>query len=490
MDEGSPVWAGDESAAGPGWACNFRSSLGWVSGDQDPASCTHLSAVLSPADPQRTLLRSSVSTPRGSFLPLACTPPRTGRSLPRRRLSSTIRRFSMFRTAAPGTQAGPHRRLGRTPEPAPSFACSFCPRLPRPGPPTPSSFPVSSNLRPFSPSCARVPSPLATSLPLPVPHPCTAPPTTGGLQAASGLVRRGTGTSPVPRQQPFSPPRTFFGCFLQKPGSLGRSPGAGGRSWGPGLLPASSWDGHSGRAPRQTHVSRSCRSGPEAPSDRLVSAARRSRQTARLVDGGRATRRHGRPPALRINGPPTTGLRGERRLPKAPAPREAACSPQGVPAEERGPRPDLHEQRQAGSLPRCPACPPRGQGRRVGSALSESLPYGHGHDREPAVGRSGQGCGCSGAQEAGPDSLCVVGPACPPLWASCSPAWTPGACAQQAGPQAMSPPEPLGITAGLDTGQHPPCGCHHPTHATSHQVTALPGATRREGPTDRSNGRW
>lgn len=80
MDEGSPVWAGDESASGPGWACNFRSSLGWVSGDQDPASCTHLSAVLSPADPQRTLLRSSVSTPRGSFLPLACTPPRTGRS--------------------------------------------------------------------------------------------------------------------------------------------------------------------------------------------------------------------------------------------------------------------------------------------------------------------------------------------------------------------------------------------------------------------------
>lgn len=324
----------------------------------------------------------------------------------------------------------------------------------------------------------------------PCPPSLHCPPTTGGLQAASGLVRRGTSTSPVPRQQPFSPPRTFFGCFLQKPGSLGRSPGAGGRSWGPGLLPASSWDGHSGRAPRQTHVSRSCRSGPEAPSDRLVSAARRSRQTARLVDGGRATRRHGRPPALRINGPPTTGLRGEQRLPKAPAPREAACSPQGVPAEERGPRPDLHEQRQAGSLPRCPACPPRGQGRRVGSALSESLPYGHGHDREPAVGRSGQACGCSGAQEAGPDSLCVVGPACPHLWASCSPAWTPGACAQQAGPQAMSPPEPLGITAGLDTGQHPPCGCHHPTHATSHQVTALPGATRRERPTDKSNGRW
>lgn len=297
MDEGSPVWAGDESAAGPGWACNFRSSLGWVSGDQDPASCTHLSAVLSPADPQRTLLRSSVSTPRGSFLPLACTPPRTGRSLPRRRLSSTIRRFSMFRTAAPGTQAGPHRRLGRTPEPAPSFACSFCPRLPRPGPPTPSSFPVSSNLRPFSPSCARVPSPLATSLPLPVPHPCTAPPPREGSRLPLGSC----GGAPAPPRCPANSPSPRRGLSLGVSSrsqavsavAQGQEAGAG----APGCCPPRAGTGTAAGLP-----DRHTRAGP-------ADQALRRRQTGLLVQRGGAGRRRGwsmgdAPPAGMVGPPP------------------------------------------------------------------------------------------------------------------------------------------------------------------------------------------
>ncbi|CAI9173427.1 unnamed protein product [Rangifer tarandus platyrhynchus] len=46
-----------------------------------------------------------------------------------------------------------------------------------------------------------------------------------------------------------------------------------------------------------------------------------------LVDGGRAARLHGRSPILRINGPPTVGLRAQRRLPEARAQREAAYPP-------------------------------------------------------------------------------------------------------------------------------------------------------------------
>ena len=47
----------------------------------------------------------------------------------------------------------------------------------------------------------------------------------------------------------------------------------------------------------------------------------------RLVDRGRAACLHGRPPVSRINGPPTVGLRAQRRLPEARAQREAASPP-------------------------------------------------------------------------------------------------------------------------------------------------------------------
>lgn len=53
----------------------------------------------------------------------------------------------------------------------------------------------------------------------------------------------------------------------------------------------------------------------------LLARHRGSQHTVQLVDGGCAARLHARPPTSRINGPPTMGLRRQRRPPEARAQR-------------------------------------------------------------------------------------------------------------------------------------------------------------------------
>lgn len=82
-----------------------------------------------------------------------------------------------------------------------------------------------------------------------------------------------------------------------------------------------------------------------------------SQLMVRLVDGGRAARLHGRPPISRINGPPTVGLRAQRRLPEAQAQREAASPPPAGCGRKDWTTSPIYRSRDQGSeaLRSCPA---------------------------------------------------------------------------------------------------------------------------------------
>ena len=128
----------------------------------------------------------------------------------------------------------------------------------------------------------------------------------------------------------------------------------------------------------------------------------------RLVDGGRAARLHGRPPVSRINGPPTVGLRAQRRLPEALALREAASHPPAGRGRQGRTMSLVHRSRDRGveALPSCPAP----WSTLLGSAGVRAL---------PAVITRGPHCWQAGSGQ--------VGPECPEPWeAGPRPAGHPG----------------------------------------------------------------
>ena len=128
----------------------------------------------------------------------------------------------------------------------------------------------------------------------------------------------------------------------------------------------------------------------------------------RLVDGGCAARLHGRPPVSRINGPPTVGLRAQRRLPEAWAQWEAASQPPAGRGRQDWTTSPIYRSRNQGSeaLPRCPAPLRTLLGSAGVRALSTMMMRG------PHCWQAGSG---------------QVGPECPELWkAGPRPAGHPG----------------------------------------------------------------
>ena len=123
----------------------------------------------------------------------------------------------------------------------------------------------------------RVPSPCAClSLP---PHPALpSSPLWDGSRLPLGLWGGPSTSQGAPLTSPFSPLTSLLTTFLGVLPLETRLPrlaarGAGRRHGGPAPLSASSWGGHSRRAPRQTRTCPSCQLGPEAPRDGLVSTA-------------------------------------------------------------------------------------------------------------------------------------------------------------------------------------------------------------------------
>ena len=148
----------------------------------------------------------------------------------------------------------------------------------------------------------------------------------GEPEAASGYPT----TGPVP---PLTSLLTTpaVGVSSRKPAGLRLQPK--GRDADAGPSRCSSWGGHGSWAPRQARVCPSCQLGPAAPSDLLVSGARRERAGGAVGRWGTCRLPARTAPRLEDQCP-SPSLHGaeerEQRLPEAPAQREAASQPPGL----------------------------------------------------------------------------------------------------------------------------------------------------------------